>query len=512
MSDISVFFDNAKDQFLQRVSSAFHTPMQQSMQTLKALRESDLNPDQSSHIEHLYKTLHKLHETTQNMSVLADVKAGRYRSQIKTFAPISLFESITQVFISEAQNKGLDFLIYIDPNMPKSVSGDEKSIRHLLENLISNAIQFTPKGGSVYLDIRTQHIGEHLAQLDVSITDTGHGIAKDKIPVLVEPFNADSSDNLGVGLSSSYHLLKALGSHLKIASEEGKGSRFAFSLQLQTSFKPCFEQLSDLKVGVFIDDRSLFSYAKLIYQYLISMGIAVVSVKESNDPHMSECHALILITNMCTPARVKKLESLVPGMRVIPTMHYGKHEALKLTAATQMNLSLPALPSKIHNVLTLVESQAPKEISQANRDDQKVLQRLAVAAKREKLKILVVEDNPINLKLVKVVLSRYDFEVDQAEDGKEAVDKCRQKQYDLVLMDIDMPVMNGIEATNLIKEHQKANDKPLTPIVALTTHDLVGEREEILASGLDEHMPKPLNVGRLERMLERYLGYQTKKV
>ena len=174
-------------------------------------------------------------------------------------------------------------------------------------------------------------------------------------------------------------------------------------------------------------------------------------------------------------------------------------------------LLLPAIPTSINTALSFIEVQVPKELAQSNIKDHAVIQQLAKQAKIEQIKILVVEDNPINLKLVKVILSRYDFDVDSAENGQIGVDCCKEKRYDMVLMDIDMPVMDGITATKCIKEYENSEGLSETPIVALTSHDLAGERAEIMASGLDEHMPKPLNVARLELMLENYIGFKPER-
>ncbi|MDH5464958.1 MAG: response regulator, partial [Thiovulaceae bacterium] len=174
-------------------------------------------------------------------------------------------------------------------------------------------------------------------------------------------------------------------------------------------------------------------------------------------------------------------------------------------------LVLPATPSKMFDLLSFVKDNLPKDSVVTNADDKKIMKKLAETKRDEPLRILVAEDNPINLKLVQVVLGRYDFIIESASNGEKAVEMCKKVHYDLILMDIDMPIMDGVTANKLIKEYQKSEGIPTTPVVALTSHDMIGERSEILAKGLDEHMAKPLNIARLEMMLERYLGYKSKK-
>ncbi len=514
MNDTVKKFEELKQKFLSGISSAFKIPVERSIETIDKIAGLGLNKEQEAHIKSLKQDLETVQENINTVVSLSTASNGTYEYKKSQFNPVAVFESIVGKFISIAFDKGVNFYIYIDPNLPKTITADQSVIEHVLDNLISNAIKFTPKSGSVYVDIRSKHASNEYASITFSVTDTGPGIDKGRLREVLQPFGSLSENSLGTGLSSCFYLLKGMDTQLKIASEENKGSRFSFVLDALTDFVPNYKLLPDLKIGVLIDDRELFGYAKLLYQYFISMGLSVVSVKNVGDEQIKECQALFLVTQKCDNSRIKELDKKYPYVVTVPAiLEHQKKDFQVLQGEDAVRLTLPALPSQLILALDFVEHHIPDELSIANKHDQQAIEQIAQKEETvdEPIKILVVEDNPINMKLVKVILGRYNFLVDEAENGEIAVNKSKKERYDLILMDIDMPVMDGITATKNIKAYENQEGIPETPIVALTSHDLVGERAEIISSGLDEHMPKPLNVARLELMLERFLGYKHNK-
>jgi CheY-like chemotaxis protein len=501
--------EQIKENFLRSVKNSFEIPAQNSLEHINKLLATSLTVEQTTLVKALEETLNVMHKQSQNLTTVSDIKSRSFTITPIEFSPLSSFEKTLGSFEAKAKAAGVHLLLYVDPNAPKKITADEKNLTIVLENLLDNAIKFTNSGGSVHVDIRTKHITDTKTTLAVTITDTGVGIDKNRIKEYIQPSESNASS--GSGLSTAFHILKSMNTQLKIASEANKGTRFSFSLELSSSAESFYDSHPDIKIGVLIDDRAVFSYAKLLYQYIIAMGLAVVSVKDINDPNINDCHGVFFVTDKCDADRIKTLASRYSKTTFIPAIlraHYGEYEKV---ACIEKLLLLPALPTNINQALAFVESRLPKEVTESNKNDHQAVQQIAEQAKTEKIKILVVEDNPINLKLVKVILSRYDFDVDSAENGKIGLDSCKAKRYDMVLMDIDMPVMDGITATKLIKEYENGEGLSETPIVALTSHDLAGERTEIMSSGLDEHMPKPLNVARLELMLEHYIGYKPER-
>ena len=497
--------EKLQENFFNSVKGTFSMPVQESLLSVEKLLKTSLTRDQADMVRSLEKKLTLMHRNTQNISYLSDIQTDDFAVTSQPFALLKTFEKIVVSFQEQARQAGVHLLAYIDPNAPKEVISDRHHVVQIIENLILNAIAYTKRGGSVYLDLKTKKISDTETTLNVSVTDTGVGISRDKLKEYIKPFSRSDENTLGVGLSASFHMLRAMGSQLKIASEPEKGSRFSFSLDVDSSVETMFESHPDIKIGVLIEDRALFAYAKLLYQYIISMGLAVVSIKDMEDENIKECHGVFLVTDASDTSKIDTLANEFPQTCFISALL--DSSSVKLDSRKMM--LLPALPSRISKALKYIEYKIPKEITQSNEDDHQAIQEVAkIAEKEEKVKILVVEDNPINLKLVKVVLGRYNFEVEAAENGQVALQMCKDERYSIVLMDIDMPVMDGITATKRIKEYEAEASLNSTPIVALTSHDLVGERSEIMASGLDEHMAKPLNIARLELMLEHYLGFK----
>lgn len=502
-------FEALKQKFLSGINQALKVPVEKSIESVDKIVGLGLNKEQETHIGVLKENLAAIKERIDSVMQLSAASTGAYKYNNQEFSLTQLLESVIEPFISPAFEKKINLYIYIDPNLPKTIISDKEVISHILKNLISNAVRFTSASGSVYADIRSKHLGDDQASITFSITDTGPGIDKGRLREVMQPFGTISESSLGTGLSSCFYLLKGMDSQLKIASEEAKGSRFSFVLNAQTAFIPSHDLLPDLKIGVLIDERELFGYAKLLYQYFISMGLSVVSIGSKSDEHIAECQALFLVTGGDIRKKIAEIQTRYPYVITIPAV-VEDHISEEEKSEDRIHLTLPAMPSKLISILDYIKHKIPDELSIANAHDQKVIEEIALKEEQsnEPIRILVVEDNPINMKLVKVILARYSFIVEGAENGEIAVEKSKQERFDLILMDIDMPVMDGITATKNIKEYEQAEGIPETPIVALTSHDLVGERSEILSSGLDEHMPKPLNVARLELMLERFVGYK----
>lgn len=504
--------EKVKERFLHSVKGTFSLPVSDSLENIKKLLSTQLSRDQREIVNSLDEKISSLHKNTQNIACLSDIRRDSFKVYAQPFSLMNTFEKIARSFQKAADLAQVQLLTFIDPNAPTKVLSDEGHIIKVMENLIENAIGYTQPGGSVYIDLKTKQLDDMQTRLSVSITDSGVGINRGQLKNYIQPFSGSGTEALGIGLSTALEILKAMGSQLKIASELNKGSRFSFSLDLQSSNEIAFDAHPDIKIGVLIDDRELFSYTKLLYQYIISMGFAVVSLKDGDDENIEGCHGVFFITNSCDTSKLEALSQRYEDICFIPTVLASRAEACAPLAKIEKLMLLPAMPSNINKSLRYIESKLPQEITDANENDHQTIQEIAKKAELEKVKILVVEDNPINLKLIKVVLERYNFEIDSTDNGRDAINMCRNERYNMVLMDIEMPVMDGITATKYIKEYEDKAALSQTPIVALTSHDLADERSEIMASGLDEHMAKPLNITRLELMLEHYLGFKPEKI
>ena len=449
--------------------------------------------------------LQELERHVSKVALLYALKSNQYKAEMGWFEALPFFETLAASYVDGFDGAGVNFLVFIDPNIPKQLYFDTEVVAFVLRHLLDNALQFTPAKESVLLEVRSkQGVNAH-KEIHISVTDTGNGIDKRRIKevIALETLEKDAA----MGLAGCYYALKHFNSDLKIATEPNKGSRFSFVLPLETQGGMSFPMAPELYIGIYTQDKSLFGHTKLLHHYLLAFGVAIVSVP-TLDAHasLSRCHAVFML---CTDPKTVPFEVLkqsYPSISMIPLVKSSDNIRLHKRVYTTY-MTLPLLPSTLFEQLQLLAQGLSKEALVSHEQEQEAMKTLSQTKRTDPYHILVVEDNMINLKLVQVVLKRFRFIVDVAQNGQEAVDLCQVQQYDLILMDIDMPIMDGVTATKLIKSYQIQNGLPLTPIVALTSHDLVGDREDIIAQGLDEHMPKPLNISRLELMLEHYLGY-----
>lgn len=502
---------SARKNFIRSITHAFKTPLDQSIIQLAKIKSN--HEDDKALQDSLYAVEHKLSKIQNDMSNLVLLSSLTCNTHTQTFAtikPLDVFEGMSAQWIEKAKMKGLKPFVYIDPNLPVSIDIDEATVNHALSQLLDNAIKFTPKEGSIYLDIRHTHVNDR-DTITFSVTDTGIGIVKAKIPKLIQPFGTPSNTGAGLGLSSTFYLLKKIGSDLKISSEVSKGSRFTFSLPFRLrENKPLIPRKS-IYVGILQDANDMQEYTRQLFSYLVGLGTKLLSIENTNDPKLAKCQALFIIDKKFDRNKKSQIRHNYPNCVVIPTFLDKFDQMYDITKDLKdYKLLLPLLPSSVIETFDYIKkelafialkeeretegTQALSDLSEKSdyHDDEKPLQ------------ILLVEDNAINIKWTLMLLGRYDYDITFAENGEIAVSMVKERRFDLILMDIDMPIMNGIEATRHIKEYEKEAGLQYTPIVALTSHDQEGEREEIMAQGLDEHLGKPLKLSELEAIFTKY--------
>jgi CheY-like chemotaxis protein/phosphotransferase system IIA component len=287
-----------------------------------------------------------------------------------------------------------------------------------------------------------------------------------------------------------------------VATEVGKGSRFSFSITHKTESNSAFEFVKGSRVAIWAEDHYTILYSKLLREYLTHFAVDVVEIDGLVNKELKNCDAVFIVTDHLSSSRIKSIKSQYSTLQIVPVINPSLANKFSSVDSDVADILVkPLLPTKIYETLNVVWKKVPPEL----------LKKVDLKPDKQKktllnLTVLVAEDNPINLKLIETLLSQYKLKVRTVVNGKEAVDVFDKKEkFDLVFMDIDMPVMDGITATRLIKEIEKRDSREHTPIIALTAHGLSGDRERIIAAGLDDHFPKPLDRGKLELVLKQYL-------
>jgi len=420
-------------------------------------------------------------------------------------------ESVAELFYAESMQKRIDLLVMIDPFFPSCVMSDPLRIRQILSNLLSNSMKFTQEGGKVRIDVKyVCNLQQECAEIYIAVTDTGIGIPKEKQRKIFEAFSqADTTTTrefggTGLGLTISSKLVNLLGSHLELESEVGKGSRFFFTIKIdecETSrvklpaFKPQPERIALVSSG----SMQRNSQESLVMTYLNTMGFATVYF-ESEDVFLmqSETFDIAMIFHGNTLYRTKEYKNRA-GKFILIT---GIMDDYSLLEPDEV-IHFPLYGSKLFSVID-------EHLRHSVRKEKKTLARRA--SSRYHSHILVVEDNMVNQKLIKIILDKMGCDVTVASNGLEAITAFRNNRFDLIFMDINMPVMDGCEATREILQIEKAKKLPHTPIIALTANIQKGDRERFLSIGMDDYIPKPITQHMVESAMSNFIALESRNV
>lgn len=499
------YFEHFKKKFLTNISHEFRTPMNAIIGFTDLLKSSPLSSWQQEYVEMTSQSALSMMRNIENLLELMQVESGSVHTNLALFNPLDVYENFSMQFNDLASAKDIYLMFLIDPHLPKTMIGDQDKILTVLRNLIQNAIKFTEDGGQVLVEILIVKAEEDFLEVEYAVSDTGIGIEKEKIKTLLRPFASAwenqrrGKDGLGIGLSLSHKYVDMMDSHLMLASEPGKGSRFSFRVTHQIDEAGSFDFVEGTRSVIYTQEHHLSTQGALLYKYLELFNVQIKGVHDLVNTAMHESDVLFLDVPHLSKSQVDAIKSTYPNLQVVPIMklEYGE-QADAIVDSVASIVTLPILPSSLRKTLAVVWNKMPKEYISRSPEVQSI-------PRQENIKILIAEDNLINLKLLETILLQEHFRVVSVDNGQKAVDAYLKEPFDLVLMDIDMPVMDGLTATRLIKEIDKRDVRGFVPVIALTAHALIGDRERIVAAGLDAHLAKPIDKHFLLQTIERYL-------
>ena len=499
--------EQAKSMFLSNMSHEIRTPLNGILGFTDILSKKELDKDTARYIDIIHKSGQTLLNVVNDILDFSKIESGElslYKTESNLFEEM---EAAVSTFSSVSKSNHIEYYTFIDPTIPKVLKCDIQRIKQVINNLISNAMKFTPENGSVKVDISLKEIKDGVATIHFSVKDSGIGIEKDKLPSIFKAFSqADNSisrefGGTGLGLAISNRYINMMGSNIEVESEVGKGSRFFFDIELDIVDSRKSLEKSDSSRTLNIDilysrDDSICTINKNVAIYLKEWQCNYKEIFEL-DEISKDINILIVCAKLFDKEKCEAILDKYPSLQLlyiegIEDNFSCSHERFHMI---EQPMTGSAIYDKLISFSTLQSVSTEDEDEDQNSDTS------------YKGNILIAEDNETNQMLISIMLEERDINFDIAVNGQEAIDMVEEHDnYDLIFMDINMPILDGLTAIKILRERNYTK-----PIVSLSANVIEKDKLTFIEAGVDDTLNKPVVASELDKILTKYLTKELQK-